>query len=375
MHDATRIDAVDGLRALAMSMVIAQHCGLLPFGWIGVWLFYVISGYVITRGFLVVRDPPLTAGERYRGFLWRRALRIVPVYGLYLAINALVLWPQPEQAAAWRELPSLLGFVFNWQMIFAGGGAWGPFGHLWTLSVEQQFYLVFPLLVLLLPARVQWRATLALVLAGPVLRWAWSSALPFEDAGQRAFAVYAASFCHVDAFLLGSLIARGGSRLPAARPVWAMALGAAALYVGSYLLINRSLGAQGIDVLRNIVSGVLTGQGREVFVYVAVDLLAAALLVQALRGGALARALAWSPLAHVGRVSYGGYLFHALILWCTAELIGGKVRDQALWLRLPLFAAVWLVTVVVASASFRWFETPVARWGRSLRIRRAVEAA
>ena len=374
MHDATRIDAVDGLRALAMSLVIAQHCGLMPCGWIGVWLFYVISGYVITRGFLGERDADSSTGERYRSFLWRRALRIVPVYLLYLGLNVLIQWPRPEHAAAWRELPSLLGFVFNWQMIFAGS-AWGPFGHLWTLSVEQQFYLVFPLLVLLLPARMQWRATVALVLAGPLLRWAWSSALPFDDAGQRAFAVYAASFCHADAFLLGSLIARGGPRLPAMRPMWAGALGAAALYVGSYMLVNRSLGVQGIDVLRNVVSGVLTGQGREVLVYVAVDLLAAALLVQALRGGALARLFAWAPLAHVGRVSYGGYLFHALVLWCTAELIGGKVRDQALWLRLPLFAVVWAVTVLIASASFRWFETPAARWGRSLRVRRAVEVA
>src|SRR5207244_3454145 len=126
------------------------------------------------------------------------------------------------------------------------------------------------------------------VLAGPLLRWAWSSALPFDDAGQRAFAVYAASFCHADAFLLGSLIARGGARLPATPRLWVAAFGAAALYVGSYMLVNRSLGAQGIDVLRNIVSGVLIGQGREVFVYVAVDLLAAVLLVQALRGGTLA---------------------------------------------------------------------------------------
>jgi len=372
MHDTMRIDSVDGLRAIAMSMVIAQHCGLLPFGWVGVWLFYVISGYVITRGFLVVRDPPLSAGEQYRGFLWRRALRIVPVYLLYLAVNALVLWPLPEAAAASRELPSLLGFVFNWQMIFGGGGAWGPFGHLWTLSVEQQFYLVFPLLVLVVPQRMQWPVTVALVLAGPLLRWAWASALPFEDAGQRAFAVYAASFCHFDAFLLGSLVARRAARLPRSSAVWGVSLGLALAYVAAYVAVNRQLGAQGVDVLRNIVSGVLTGQGREVFVYVVIDLLAVAVLVQALQGGALSRLLAWGPLAHVGRVSYGGYLFHALVLWFVAELVGGKVRDQVLWGRVPLFLAVWVVTVVIASASFRWFEVPVARAGRVLGLRRAV---
>jgi peptidoglycan/LPS O-acetylase OafA/YrhL len=376
MSDA-RIGEVDGLRALAMSMVIAQHCGLLPFGWTGVWLFYVISGYVITRGFIASDDEARGApGERYRAFLWRRALRIVPVYLLYLALNALIVLPRGEGAAAMRDLPSLLAFVFNWQMIYAAGGAWSPFGHLWTLSVEQQFYLVFPLLVLCVPARAQWPLTLALVLAGPLLRWGFSSAvaLQFDDAGQRAFAVYAASPCHVDAFLIGSLLARGGPRLYGA-PRFAGTLSvvaalAAALYAGAYALVNMRLGAQGVDVLRNVVSGVLYGQGREVFAYVAVDLLAAALLVLALRG---VRWLAWPPLVHVGRVSYGGYLFHALVLWCAAEVIGGKVREQGLGLRLLAFAAVWAATVLLATASFRWFETPVARWGRAMRWRAAPQ--
>jgi len=370
-----RIAEIDGLRALAMSMVIAQHCGLLPCGWMGVWLFYVISGYVITRGFVGGDDARAAPGERYRAFLWRRALRIAPLYLLYLALNALIVWPRGEAAGALRDLPSLLGFVFNWQMIYAAGGAWSPFGHLWTLSVEQQFYLVFPLLALCVPARAQWPVTLALVLAGPLLRWGFSSALYFDDAGQRAFAVYAASPCHIDAFLIGSLLARGGSRLYGA-PRFATALSAAAVlaasaYAGGYVLVNLRLGAHGVDVLRNVVSGVLYGQGREVFVYVAVDLLAAALLVAALRG---ARWLAWSPLVHVGRVSYGGYLFHALVLWGVAELIGGKVREQPLAIRLIAFVAVWGATVLAATASFRWFEAPVARWGRALRWGRGAPA-
>jgi len=120
-------------------------------------------------------------------------------------------------------------------------------------------------------------------------------------------------------------------------------------------------------VLHNVLSGVLWGQGREVWGYVAVDALAAAALVHALRGAAGSRWLSWRPVAWVGRVSYGGYLFHALVLWFIGQALGGKVRDQAVGMRLAAFAVAWMVTVALASASFRWFEMPVARWGRGWR--------
>ena len=377
LHDGQRIAAIDGLRACAMTMVIAQHCALLPCGWIGVWLFYVISGYVITRGFLD-DDASLPRGERWRAFLWRRALRIVPVYLLYLGVNALILGAiGGTQRLA--ELPSLLSFTFNWRMTFApDGAAWGPFGHLWTLSVEQQFYLLFPLLVLCVPRRAQTAVTLVLVAAGPLLRWGWGQALaqqPGAEAGELAFAVYAATHCHFDAFLLGSLLARGQGRLQA-EPRWGSRLAAAALlvgavYAGSYVLVNRQLGAQGTDQLRNVLSGILYGQGREVFAYVAVDLAALALLAHALLRGRGTHWLAWRPLAWAGRVSYGGYLFHALVLWLIAHALDLRWKEQPLPARIGLFVVAWGATVALASASFRWFETPLSRWGRSVRRRAA----
>lgn len=372
-----RIEEVDGLRALAMTMVVAQHCGLLPFGWTGVWLFFVISGYVITRGFLEGADDPRPAGARTLSFLGRRALRIVPAYALYLAVNAAILGALGSSLA---DLPALLGFAHNWRMVFEPGATtWGPFGHLWTLSVEQQFYLLFPLLVLLVPARAQAPLTLAIVLAGPLLRWAWSAgvAASFESVGARAFAVYAATPCHVDAFLMGSLVARAGPRLGAAfgRRLWQAAALAGLAYVVAYAGVNHRLGAQGVDLLRNLVSGVLYGQGREIWVYLVVDLFAVALLVHALRGGAGARLLAWAPLAWVGRVSYGAYLYHLLVLWLAAQAIGERVQSQPLALRLLLFVAVWFATLVLAGASWRWFEQPVARFMRGRAARRVAPVA
>lgn len=369
----SRVDGIDGLRAVAMTMVIAQHCGLLPFGWTGVWLFYVISGYVITRGFIAEDAAVESAGRGARAvaFLQRRALRIVPVYLLYVAVNILLLLALhgPQRLG---DVPWLLGFAYNWHMIFGfppGSSNWGPFGHLWTLSVEQQFYLLFPLLALWVAPRLRISVTIALVAAGPLVRWAWSQWLlstPIgDDPGWLAFAVYAASHCHFDAFLAGSLIARLEPRLRhqpwlATRLAWAAMTGAVA-YAAVYVAINAWLGASGIDALRNVYSGILWGQHREVFGYVAVNLVAAALLVHVLLDRPGTRSLAMAPIAWVGRVSYGGYLFHALVLWGAGQGIGGPVKELPLGWRLLAFAAVLLVTVALASASFRWFETPVAR--------------
>lgn len=382
---STRLPALDGLRAVAMTMVVAQHCHLLPFGWTGVWLFFLISGYVITLGFVGGEYPGRGFAERYRVFMARRAVRIVPAYLLYLAACVVVLLAIGRHAPL-ADLPTLLSFTFNWQMIFGfwpGHTDWAPLGHLWTLSVEQQFYLVFPLLALALPQRWQTGVMLFLVAAGPAIRWAWVQWLLTQpggsDPGWMAFAVYAASPCHVDAFLIGALVARL-EPMWRARPRACMALGvtgiaAASAYAATYVMINRGLGAQGIDLLRNVFSGTLYGQGREVFVYLAVDLAALAALLHTLRRGRGSAWLAWAPLAWVGRVSYGGYLFHALVLWGLARTLDLSVASLPVAQRLLFFVVGGALTVLLASLSFRFVEQPLARRWRAGTPRPAARPA
>jgi peptidoglycan/LPS O-acetylase OafA/YrhL len=382
--EGSRRVELDGLRAVAMTAVIAQHCHLLPFGWTGVWLFFLISGYVITLGFVSGEYPGRGFAERFAVFMARRGARIVPAYLLYLAACALVLLAIGRFAPL-AALPYLLSFTFNWQMIFdlwPGHFDWAPLGHLWTLSVEQQFYLLFPLLALAVPQRRQIGVMLALVAAGPALRWAWAQYLVVRhggDAGWLAFAVYAASPCHVDAFLIGALVARlepqWRARARACNALSLAGLAAALVYAATYVAVNRQLGAQGVDLLRNVFSGVLFGQHREVFVYLAVDGAALAALLHALRRGRGSAWLAWPPLAWVGRVSYGGYLFHALVLWCLAQSLGISVKPLPLAERLLFFAAGWSLTVLLATLSFRCVELPLARHWRGRTTRRPAQTS
>ena len=177
--DGRRIPSLDGLRALAILLVIAGHiASSLPPGAVdamaplftfigqsgrGVSLFFVISGFLITR--LLLKEQERTGRISLRGFMARRALRILPAFYFYLAVlgllalaGALVLPAQSLIAAA----------TFTWNYWRVEGSWW--VGHVWTLCIEEQFYLTWPLLLVLLGrSRAAWLA-LAVILAEPVVR-------------------------------------------------------------------------------------------------------------------------------------------------------------------------------------------------------------
>jgi len=118
MAAAGRIGAIDGLRAIAMTMVVLQHCGLMPFGWMGVWLFYVISGFVVCSTFhsRASRETGPYAST-VADFMKRRAVRIWPVYFLYIAACAIFL-VLTNAIFNGADLVTMAGFIYNWQMIF-----------------------------------------------------------------------------------------------------------------------------------------------------------------------------------------------------------------------------------------------------------------
>ncbi len=370
---AHRIDAVDGLRAVAMTMVVAGHCYLIPVGWMGVWLFYSISGYVIMRGFVprlgAREQPPLV---RYVGFLQRRFWRIVPAYVVYVALNVAV-GIAAHAPASWEPLPSLLSFTYNWRLVFEDESAtqWFPFLHLWTLSVEQQFYLVFPLLVIGLSGERHGKAMLWLAAFAFVCRAGLGVTLEAVEGSDRwkSLVVYLSSMCHLDAFIAGALIAHieahsdrlGRVKLRAQLGV--VALLAAAAYVVGYGVLGVQRAGFGFAALHGIFWGNLYGERRELFVYSVVTLASAWCLLAVLsRCGASVLAHPW--VCRVGRISYGGYLFHALVLWALATSIGADAtRMNALPLaeRVLLFIATMAITLVAADLSFRFLEEPIRR--------------
>ena len=374
-----RIGQIDTLRAFAMTAVIIQHCGLMPFGWLGVWLFFVISGFVVTES-LMARTIATGVGERLYQFYIRRIVRIWPIY-LGFCVVGFAVSSMIIGRLDWRPMASLIGFYNNVEVAFGNGffAAW-PSGQLWTISVEWQFYLVFGLAFIFVPKRWLAVGLGVLVFLCPLLRFALGSWLASRYSPlDAAYAVYTFPGLHFDAFAMGALLAifgpRVGWRCLSARLTW---LGAAGLtsYCLIYIMINAAHGARGVNLVTNVISGICFGDRREVFLYSAIDLASVAFVAIAVVGGGMLEPLLkqrW--LQAIGRVSYGGYIYHSavlgFILWIIKALdfnppgqMGAAARGLVeLTIALP-------TTILLAFASYRWIEQPLlTRVGSWLRGR------
>jgi peptidoglycan/LPS O-acetylase OafA/YrhL len=351
-----------------MSAVVAEHCRILPFGWMGVWLFFVISGFVVTTSLMSRLDD--TPGELLAGFYLRRAARILPIYLAYVVIG-LAISGLATRHLEWSPFASLVLFYNNVQSAFGVGTFQAfPVAHLWTISVEMQFYLLFGFAFAFLPRRTLQMGLLGLLVIVPLARFVGGEAL--RRAGfpplQAAFAIYTFPGLHFDSFAAGALLALGASRWR--RPGWAggLLLAGAALfcaYALAYVLVNRSAGAVGLGALRNVISGILFGQHREAWLYSAVAALSAGVLAVTLTGAAPWAAVTRSPLLQaVGQASYGGYVYHALCvrlirtplhaLMHPAAGMAGKLAFGAVE-----FAVALSATVILSLASYRYVEQPI----------------
>ncbi len=361
--------AIDGVRALAMTAVVLMHTSLLPFGWMGVWAFFVVSGYVVTRSFMghAAREGGSRRAQTW-AFLKRRARRLWPVYFVFLALCAGWLIARGNWdglASGWALLP----FLYNWNAVFdplSLGEPWKGFGHLWTLSVETQFYLIFPLVffwVSARPVRLKW-LLLAIALI-PLVRLATGLGARAPGGGDYEVArlVYFATHAHLDAFLIGMAIALAKDVVARSRAVeltlWAAAILTAAGYVAVQVAWNLADGRTGVDALRDVLSGTMGGRGKEVVVYLIPVLGTAAVLVSILKRRLWLAWLSAAPLAWVGRTSYAAYIVHLPVMLVVQEALSTRLFETApLAERLAGTAVVYALTLLLAWASWVWIERP-----------------
>ena len=139
------IPSLDGLRGLGSFLVIATHYGYSQEGWIGLEFFFVLSGFLITSILLTERNSRF--GEYLGRFYWRRLLRTFPPYFGYLFICGIVYMCVRQPRGFLDVLPSLATYWYNFEFLFNPTRSPFVFWHLWSMSVEEQFYLVWPFLV------------------------------------------------------------------------------------------------------------------------------------------------------------------------------------------------------------------------------------
>lgn len=370
-----RLRGLDGLRGVAVLAVVIYHAGLggLSGGFLGVEVFFVISGFLITA--LLLAEHRATGRIDLIGFWFRRGRRLLPaLFFLLAAVLAFAIIVVPDEITRLRaDAVAAIAYVTNWHLIagdqsyFEAIGRPSLFRHLWSLAIEEQFYLIWPvaLTLILLAGR---RAALGLTLAGAAGSALWM-ALQFDPAVDPS-RVYYGTDTRLTGLLLGAALAFVWVPAVASRPprqsnrrTRRRARRAAAATLGHWGSdrIGRALNLVGLVSLASLGVFLATADAFEPYLYqgglalvalLTVALIAAAVHPRAKVGGLLDR----GPLRWVGTRSYSIYLWHWPIFALTRPGLDVPIEP------LPAFVLRLGLTAALAETSYRFVETP-ARTG------------
>jgi peptidoglycan/LPS O-acetylase OafA/YrhL len=324
------LPGLDGLRAVAALLVVGFHLTdavwPLNVGWAGVPIFFVLSGYLITR---LSRADETGTGFSFRSFWIRRVTRIIPLY--LLALCAFMLLPFLGQGGGWSTVARTL----PWYLTFNGEYVQhGPMTVAWSLGIEEKFYLLWPVIAFALLAGRRVRLPLTAAGAAVCLAIAATTDVPNIDG-------YAALLVGATIALLEDRAGWVGDGMPSAlaRPSggWLAAAAVVAALLGANLPADQG------------------------WTYVALSLATAALILHLVHGrSAVNRLLSTTPMRWLGRRSYGIYLIHTLALTVAVKVVPGGVPLRTLWVGLGCL----LLTFAASDIAHRLLETPCIRWGR-----------
>jgi len=357
---SARLASLDGLRAIAIGLVIAGHSaeayGLRDHPWwlspavnssFGVRLFFVLSGFLITR--LLMREEEVCGSISLKAFYMRRSLRIFPAFYLFLAtIGILVAFGVID--ATWQQF--LGAGTYTWNYLYAwynsgpAEGAWF-LGHLWTLSLEEQFYLFWPILIVFAGWRAARFSALLLPLMLPVLRIAWYYRFP-EQRGLLGMMFHTA----IDSILVGCLFALYEKPL-------------SALTRGRDSILYAALA---IPLLISPISATFF---RPYYVTIGFGLDAACagfLILHAVRGGVFAYILSVAPLRLVGTWSYSLYLWQQLFLTTYNTTWSGRLPTSLICLTACAVASHYIVEKPILRLKRRFERIPIQSKAAALEL-------
>lgn len=342
--------ALDGLRAVAVIAVLFFHARFswAKGGFLGVSTFFTLSGFLITT--LLISEHHRSGGISLRSFWTRRFRRLLPAAWMTLAgvvgASAFGVWNDDQMRALRGDVPSAFLQLINWHFV-AGGRSYGdqfaapsPLEHFWSLAIEEQFYVVFPLVALL------------------ALRWAKGRRWPLA----AAMGVMAVMSAIVSGLTAGGSTGRAYFGTDTRLMELCIGVILATVLSGRFTAVTQR--ARSWLVLPGLFAVVVTGwswthftvESRSLYPWglLMTAACSAALITAALQPGLISSALSVAPMRWIGRLSYGIYLIHwPVFLWLTPTR-----TDLGAW---PLFVLRMAVTLVLAMASNRLVEDPIRR--------------
>ena len=389
----TYMPSLDGIRALSVLAVIIYHANKmwLPGGFLGVEVFFVISGYLITL--LLLAESEKNGSISLKEFWWRRARRLLPA--LWVVVLGVVVFAalfQREMLGTLRgDVIAALLYGFNWFQIWVGTSYFTsfefvPLRHLWSLAVEEQFYLIWPVVMLIVAKFGKLRLPIvSAVFFGLAVILAIYTALVYQpgtisnigDTPNQFMSLFGQSVSRIDFLFLGTLTRSSGLLLGAALAIWWR----------PWLLQNSRAGANklfdfigfgGLAALalmmwrfQTVIEGTDEGTVGYDFLFrggfFLTDLASLAVIAAAVHPSSkiLARSLSNPVLVWLGRRSYGFYLFHWPVFQFYRRFAGKGLTPYE-------FVVLVLFALALTELSYRYIETPVrqgavSRWWAEFR--------
>ena len=336
--EVQRIPQIDGLRAIAILMVFAAHAFAIPLLWMGVDLFFVLSGYLITGILLRLKENRNSGGSYWSSFYARRIRRILPAYIAFLVVLSFTF------RVPWAR-------IWYWYVFFApniplalGKVMVAGMGPLWSLGVEEQFYFVWPLLVLVCSREALHRVVLAIIVISPLLR---AVSTPLFS---THFPIYSLTIFRADTLAMGAFIAIATSR----DPQWISRFRRAAL-TSSVLALALLMGFSLLPSFRASANTIFFNSAG----YSLSAVFCGSLLICSLgtHEGLLHKLLTIRPLRYLGLISYTFYLYHEAVLL----KVGQHLHSSPILIALAAFSVTFLISLL----SWHLLEAPIL--GRSAR--------
>lgn len=338
-HGARYVPELDGFRGIAIILVVGFHAGLPGFrvgGYLGVDLFFVLSGYLITS--ILLQEKENKGRIDILNFYFRRWARLAPAFFVLILFTIIAnVFIINNTGQIFSDIISAFGYIANWTRAF-GSGSPMYLGHVWSLAIEEQFYLVWPILLSALLSAISYRRIFSFVIILSLLSGTWRAWLSYH--GAPIDRIYNGTDTRIDCLFIGCALALSKD----------------------YALISflRKQIIAAICAISTFLIIFLNFRYDSQFMYIvgfAIVSLSAAVIINYLvseTGSRLCCVFRLNVLVYIGKLSYSLYLWHypiLLIIW----LKWGQDDPRIVWMAIPF-------VFVVSMVSYHFVEKPCLRW-------------
>jgi len=351
------VHGLNSFRFFAFFIVFTYHMGLFEFGYMGVHAFFVLSGFLLTP-IIVNMKEHLPTKQYFINFYGRRSLRIFPLYFTYLFVIGIIAYVALEHfdydvedrfARTLEQLGWALTYTYNFFAMSSAYEQTQTITHFWSLAVEEQFYLLWPLLIFAIHKTSVKRTLIILIIAGPIIRFVLGSIVMADTNNSfntLNLAVYTFTLSSFDAFAIGGFFAMYVKPTANFKIIIlagiVVVIGFVTEYLSGVKFDPRSLG----------YGKFMEDSYKYIWGYSLFSFVFAAMLVNIKAKRFFPLVMENKLLAYLGKISYGLYVYHFPLTW----FVGHELGDMSAYVKAVI---ILVITTILAAISYKYLEEPL----------------